>query len=61
MGALAGLLQFAPREVLAQNYKSQFTNAPQTRFEFFDKARHFIMIDDPTGFYAALDKELAGH
>ena len=61
MGALAGLLQFAPREVLEQNYKSQFANAPQTRFEFFDKARHFIMIDDPAGFYAALDKELAGH
>lgn len=61
MGALAELLQFARREVLEQNYKSQFTNAPQTRFEFFDKAKHFIMIDDPAGFYAALDKELAGH
>lgn len=59
LGALAGLLQYAPREALEQNYKSQFANAPQTRFEFFEKAKHFIMIDDPAGFYAALDKELA--
>lgn len=61
LGALAGLLQLAPREVLEQNYKAQFTNAPQTRFEFFDKSKHFIMIDDPAGFYAVLDKELAAH
>jgi pimeloyl-ACP methyl ester carboxylesterase len=59
LGALAGLLQYAPRETLEQNYKTQFTNAPQTRYEFFDKAKHFIMIDDPAGLYAVLDKELA--
>lgn len=61
LGALAGLLQYAPREILEQNYRSQFTNAPQTRFAFFDKAKHFIMFDDPTGFDALLDKALASH
>jgi N-formylmaleamate deformylase len=59
LGALADKLQFAPRPALEANYKTQYTNAPQTRFEFFEKAKHFIMIDDPIGFYAALDKELA--
>ena len=59
LGAFAQISQFAPRETLEQNYKSQFTNAPQTRFEFFEKAKHFIMIDDPAGFQAVLDKELA--
>ncbi len=59
LGALAGLIQYAPRETLEKNYKSQFTNAPQTRFEFFDKSKHFIMIDDPTGFDAVLVKALA--
>ncbi len=59
LGALGQLLQYAPRPALEANYKSQFANAPQTRFEFFDKAKHFIMIDDPTGFYATLDQELA--
>ncbi len=57
--ALADKLQFAPRPALEANYKTQYTNAPQTRFEFFEKAKHFIMIDDAIGFYAALDKELA--
>lgn len=60
-GALAGLIQFAPKETLEANYKNQFTNAPQTTFEFFDKAKHFIMIDDPDGFHAALVKELSTH
>ena len=59
LGALAQFLQFAPREALEQNYKTQFANAPQTRFHFFDKAKHFIMIDDPAGFYAVLDQQLA--
>lgn len=60
LGALADKLQFAPRETLENNYKTQYANAPQTRFEFFEKAKHFIMIDDPKGFQATLDKELAG-
>lgn len=59
MGALADKLQYVARPQLEQNYKTQYTNAPQTRFVFFEKAKHFIMIDDPEGFYAALDKELA--
>lgn len=59
MGALADKLQFVPRPQLEQNYKTQYANAPQTRFVFFEKAKHFIMIDDPAGFYTELDKELA--
>jgi pimeloyl-ACP methyl ester carboxylesterase len=59
LGALAQISQYAPRDVLEKNYRSQFANAPQTRFQFFDKAKHFIMIDDPVGFDAVLDKELA--
>lgn len=59
MGALGGLAQYAPLPQLEANYKNQFKNAPQTRFVFFEHAKHFIMIDDPKGFYAALDKELA--
>lgn len=61
LGALGDKLKYAPRETIENNYKTQYTNAPQTRFVFFDKSKHFIMIDDPAGFYAALDKELAAH
>ena len=59
MGALAQISKYEPKETLEANYKNQFTNAPQTRFVFFDNAKHFIMIDDPTGFDAALDQELS--
>lgn len=58
-GALAQLLQYAPREALEQNYKAQFANAPQTSFQFFDKAKHFIMIDEPAAFMTALEEKLA--
>jgi N-formylmaleamate deformylase len=59
LGSLTmGLEQHIPRETLEQFYKAQFANAPQTRFQFFDKAKHFIMIDDTNGFLAALDEEL---
>jgi pimeloyl-ACP methyl ester carboxylesterase len=61
MGALAQISQYAPKETIEANYRNQFKNAPQTRFEFFENARHFIMVDDPDGFYAKLDQELAGH
>jgi pimeloyl-ACP methyl ester carboxylesterase len=57
---LADKLQFAPRPQLETNYKSQYTNAKQVRYEFFEKAKHFVMIDDPAGFNAVLDKELGG-
>lgn len=59
MCALADKLPYVPRATLDQNYKTQYANAPQTRFDFFEKAKHFIMIDDPAGFYTELDKELA--
>lgn len=59
LGALAGKLQNVPPRMLEETYKKLYTNAPQTRFEFFPKARHYLMIDDPAGFYAALDQELA--
>jgi pimeloyl-ACP methyl ester carboxylesterase len=58
-GALADKLQYGPRAAIEQNYRNQYANAPQTRFEFFEKAKHFIMIDEPAAFAAALDKELA--
>ena len=61
MGALAQISEYAPKEAIEANYRNQFVNAPQTRFDLFEHAKHFIMIDDPAGFQAALVKELAAH
>jgi N-formylmaleamate deformylase len=61
LGALAGKSQNASHETLEGNYRKQYANAQQTRFEFFPGSRHYLMLDDPAGFYAALEKELAAH
>ena len=39
-------------------YHTQYANLPQAKFRFFDQSRHFIMIDDPTGFDDALSTAL---
>ena len=59
LGSLADKIQFAPRPAIEGNYKTQYANAKQVQFEFFENAKHFIMIDDPAGFYATLERELA--
>ena len=46
------------REVIEQAYRRQYAKLPQTRFEIFERSRHFIMVDDPVGFDTALQKEL---
>ena len=60
LGALADKVAYVPREAVEQNFRSQYANAKQARFRFFETAKHFIMIDDPAGFHAALDQELSG-
>jgi pimeloyl-ACP methyl ester carboxylesterase len=41
-------------------YRQQYSALPQVRFKSFEHARHFIMVDDPEGFFTALREELAG-
>ena len=59
LGALADKTPNSSRAAVEKFYRDQFATASQTRFQFFEKARHYLMIDDPTGFEAALEKELA--
>jgi len=49
-------LAFAPQAVLEANYRAQYENAKQARLQFFEKAKHFIMSDDPAGFEAAVER-----
>ena len=35
-------------------YHAQYANLPQAKFQFFERSRHFIMLDDPPGFDDAL-------
>jgi len=49
----------AMRAVMAKGYEAQVARAGQARVIMADKARHFIMLDDPAFFFAALDQFLA--
>lgn len=40
-------------------YNSQYKNLPDFELVVNDRARHFIMWDDPEGFYSAMDRFLA--
>ena len=59
LGALADKVNAGtPREAMEKPYRDQYTSLPQARFEFFDKARHFIMVDDPSKFIELLRTEM---
>ena len=49
-----------PREAVEGIYRRQYAKLPGVRLVFFEKARHFLMVDDLDGFTDALRKELAG-
>lgn len=50
-----------PREMAEGIYRRQYANLAQARFEFFEHARHFIMVDDPGRFDTVLETEMAAH
>ncbi|MCE9668892.1 alpha/beta hydrolase [Myxococcus stipitatus] len=60
LGSWTRLKGLVPREVVEAVFRDQFKNLPTARVELHDTARHFIMWDDPTGFFQKLDGFLAG-
>ncbi len=49
-----------PRAPLEQTWHAQIDAAPKHELVVVDHARHFVMVDQPEAFYAALDKFLSG-
>ncbi len=49
----------AMRPAMAKAYESQVSSIKDARVIMADKARHFIMLDDPSFLFAALDQFLA--
>ena len=43
------------RQMVAFSFASQFAKLPRLHFALSENARHFIMFDDPTWFFAELD------
>ncbi|QSQ11582.1 alpha/beta fold hydrolase [Myxococcus landrumensis] len=50
-----------PRETVEALYRGQYQNLSTARVVMHDTARHFIMWEDPAGFYATLDGFLKAH
>ncbi len=47
------------REAVTTTFQNQFANLPHLHFVMADKARHFVMWDDPQWFFQQLDGFLA--
>lgn len=60
IGTWIGLKQYATREQVEANFRSQYTALTGYQFVLSDKARHFVMLDDPQGFFEATDGFLLG-
>jgi pimeloyl-ACP methyl ester carboxylesterase len=50
-----GLKPYVTREQVESNFKSQYAKLANYRLVVNDKAKHFVMLDDPAGFFAAAD------
>ena len=57
IGTWIGYKQYATREQVEKNFRSQYQARP-LRFRPEDTARHFVMLDDPDGFFQAVDRFL---
>ena len=54
IGAL-GAVPETIRPTVRQAYRAQLDGVPDASVVFADRARHFVMLDDPASFFAALD------
>jgi pimeloyl-ACP methyl ester carboxylesterase len=44
-----------------QMYRSQIQAVPDHEVVVIARAKHFVMLDEPASFYAAIDKFIAAH
>ncbi len=61
LGSWIALKGRVPREAVEAVYQGQYAKLPTGRVVMSDTARHFIMWDDPEGFFRELDGFLGTH
>ena len=61
LGSWIALKGQVPRETVEAVYKGQYASLSTARVVMHDTARHFIMWDDPAGFFRELDGFLGAH
>jgi N-formylmaleamate deformylase len=61
IGTWIGYAEYgATRVSVEKSFRDQYTALKGYQFTLSDKARHFVMLDDPTGFFEATDGFLLG-
>ena len=60
IGTWLGYKQYATRDQVEKNFRDQYAPLKGYQFVLSDKALHFVMLDDPEGFFEATDGFLLG-
>jgi N-formylmaleamate deformylase len=55
IGTWIAYKQYATREEVEKNFRTQYARLRGYDFVLSDNARHFVMLDDPAGFFQAVD------
>jgi N-formylmaleamate deformylase len=58
IGTWIAYKQYATREAVEKNFRTQYAGLKKYDFVLEDNARHFVMLDDPEGFFQAVDRFL---
>jgi len=58
IGTWIAYKQYATREQVEKNFRAQYEKLAHYDFVLEDTARHFVMLDDPDGFFQAVDRFL---
>jgi pimeloyl-ACP methyl ester carboxylesterase len=60
IGTWIAFKDYATRDKVEKNFRDQYAKLKSYDFILEDTARHFVMLDDPDGFFAATDAFLLG-
>ena len=60
IGTWIGYKDYAKREQVEANFRAQYADLKGYKFVMSETARHFVMLDDPAGFFEAVDGFLPG-
>lgn len=59
IGTWVGLQQYMTKEQVKKNFQTQYANLAGYKFVMSDKAKHFVMFDDPDFLFREMDNFLA--
>ena len=58
IGTWIAYKQYATRDEVEKNFRTQYAGLKKYDFVMEEAARHFVMLDDPEGFFQAVDRFL---